>query len=79
MASLSHRRYQGVLLWNDLSVCTRFGTFSALGARMQAHGFLNPLFEAQIIWSGMLDVCSTKRGWVECGIKYHEVHDSNNV
>ena len=65
MACLSHVRYHGVLLWNDvavdwLSVGTWFGTFSAAGARMRTHGLVYPLFVAQTTFLGMPYICSVK-------------------
>ena len=41
-------RYYGILLWNEvaidwLSVGTWFGTFTALGSKMQARGLVNSL------------------------------------
>ena len=81
---MSHINCHGVLLWNDVtvvwsSVCAWFGTCSAPGAGMQAHGLVYPLFVVQTMWFGMPNVCSAKGEWVEHGIEGHEVHDSNNV
>ena len=58
---LSHIRYRGVLLWNDvivdcLSVDKWFGTCSAPGARMRAHGLVYPLFVALTTWFDMPDI-----------------------
>ena len=80
---MSHIRYHGVLLWNDVtidwsSVGMWFGTSSALAAKMQAHGLVHPLFVAQTTWFGM-PVCSMREEWVEHSIKGHEVHNSNKV
>ena len=49
---LSHIRYHGALLWNDIivdwsSVHMWFGICSAPGARMRARGLVYPLFVAQ--------------------------------
>ena len=62
---MSHIRYYGILLWNEvaidwLSVSTWFGTFTALGSKMQARGLVNWLFVAQTTWFGMPDVCNVK-------------------
>ena len=82
MACLSHIRYHGVLLWNDVTVdwlClgTWFGTFSAAGARMRARGLVYPLFVAETTWFGMTDVCNAKGEWGEHGIADHEICDGS--
>ena len=56
-----------------------FGTFNALGARMQERGLAYPLFAVRTTWFGMLDIFSAKGEWVEHGIEVHEVRDGNNV
>ena len=65
MACLSHRRYRGVLLWNDvtvdwLSVGSWFGTFSAPGAGLRACGLVRLQFVAQTMWFSMPGVCGSK-------------------
>ena len=65
MVCLSHIRYYDFLLWNEvtvdwLSVGKWFGTFSALGARMQARELVHPLFVAQTNWFGIPDVYNVK-------------------
>ena len=45
VAYLSHIRYHGVLLWNEitvvwLSVAMWFGTYSCLGTRIQTRGLV---------------------------------------
>ena len=60
-------------------MCTWFGTCSALGARMRAHGLVYPLFVAQSTWFGMPDVCRAKVKWVEHGTEGHEVRDRNKA
>ena len=54
---LSHIRYHGVLLWNEiavdwLSVAMWFGTFSSLGAGMRTSGLVRLLFVAKnhVVW-----------------------------
>ena len=81
---MSHIRYHDILLRNDgtvdwLSVRTWFGTYSAPGARIWARGLVNPLFVAQTMWFSMPEICGAKGGWVEHGIEFHEVQDSDNM
>ena len=84
MEWLSHIRYHGVLLWNDvtidwLSVGTWFDTFSAPDVRMWRHGLVYLLFVAQTIRFGMPNVCSTKEEWVQHHIENHEVCNNNDT
>ena len=51
----------------------------APGGRMWACGLICPLFVAQAMCFGKPIVWSTKREWVERGIKDHEVSDNNHV
>ena len=51
-----------------------FGTFSAPGVRMQAHGSVYPLFVAQTTWYALCLQCKRV-----VSIKDHEVHDGNKV
>ena len=81
---MNHKRYHGVLMWNDVTVnwsrvASWFGTCSAPGARMRARGLVYPLLVAQTNWFGILDVCSVKGEWVEHSIKGHDVRVGNNV
>ena len=81
---MSHIRYHGVLLWNDvtidwLSVGTWFDTFSAPDVRMWRRGLVYLLFVAQTIWFGMPNVCSTKEEWVQHHFENHEVCNNNDT
>ena len=81
---MRHKRYHGVLLWNDvtvdsLSVGTSFGTFSAPGTRLWKRDLIYPLFVAQAMWFGMLNVCSKKAQCMERGIEDYEICNSNKV
>ena len=66
---LSHIRYHGVLLWNEiavdwLSVAMWFGTFSSLGRRMRTCGLVRPLFVAKTMRFGIPYFCNAeKSGW----------------
>ena len=65
MVCLSHIRYHGVLLWNEitvdwLSVGMSFGIFSSLGERMQAPGLVRSLFVLQTMWFWISNVCNAK-------------------
>ena len=76
--------YHGVFLRNEiafdwLSVAMWFGTYSSLGARMQAHGLVRPLFVAKTTRFGIPDLCNREEKWVEHGIEVHEVCDGNDV
>ena len=53
-----------------------FGTLSAPGVRMQAHGSVYPLFVAQnhVVWYALCLQCERA-----VSIKDHEVHDGNKV
>ena len=84
VACLSHIRYFGVLLWNEiagdwLSVAMWFGTCSCLGVRRRTRGLVRPLFVAKTTWIGITDFCKTKEEWVGHGVKDHEVHDGKDV
>ena len=84
VACLSHIRYHGVLLWNEiavdwLSVAMWFGACSCLGAGMRTRGLVRPLFVAKTTWFGTPDFCNAEEEWVEHGVKDHEVHDGNDV
>ena len=82
--SLSHIRFHGVLLWNEiavdwLSVTMWFGACSCLGAGMRTRGLVRPLFVAKTTWFGTPDFCNAEEEWVEHGVKDHEVRDGNDV
>ena len=66
---LSHIRYRGVLLWNEiavdwLSVAMWFGACSCLRAGMQKHHLVRPLFVAKSMWFGIQDFCNVEEEWV---------------
>ena len=81
---MSHIRYHGVLLWNEiavdwLSVAMWFGTCSCFGAGMQTRGLVRPLFVAKTTWLGIPDFSNAEEEWVGHGVKDYEVHDGNDV
>ena len=58
VACLSHIRYHGVLLWNEIavdlfSVAMWFGTCSCLAVEMPTRSLLRPLFVAKTTWFGI--------------------------
>ena len=85
MACLSHIRYHGFLLWNEiavdwLSVAMWFGTCSCLGAGMRTRGLVRPLFMTKTTWFGIPNFCSAEEEWVGHGVKHHEVLvDGNDI
>ena len=84
VASLSHIRYHGVLLWNEmavdwLSVAIWFGIYSCLGVRMRTRGLVRPLFVAKTTWFGIPDFFNAEEKWVGHGAKDHEVREGNDV
>ena len=84
MLFLSHIKYHGGFLWDEvtvdwLSMSTWFDTISALGARMRVRGLGHPLFVAQTMWFWIPNVCNAKGERVEHGIEDYEVRDGNDV
>ena len=84
VACLSHIRYHGVLLWNEiavdwLNVAMWFGAYSCLSAGMPTRGFIRPLFVAKTTWFGIPDFCNVEEEWVEHGVNDHEVRNGNDV
>ena len=84
VACLRHKRYFGVLLWNEiavdwLSVAMWFGICSCYGARMWRHGLVRPLFVVKTMWFGIPDFCNVEEEWVGHSVKDHEVRDGNDV
>ena len=84
MECLSHIRYHGVLLWNEiavdwLSVAMWFGACSCLTAGMRTRGLVRPLFVAKTTWFGIPDFCNVEEEWVGHGVNDHEVRNSNDV
>ena len=81
---LSHIRYRGVLLWNEirvdwLSVAMWFGACSCLSAGMPTRALVRPLFVAKTTWFGIPDFCNAEEEWEGHGVKYHEVCNGNDV
>ena len=81
---LSHIRYHGVLLWNEiavdwLSVGMWFGACSCLSAGMRTRGLVRPLFVAKTTWFCMPDFCNVEEDWVGHGVKDHEVCNGSDV
>ena len=81
---LSHIRYHGVLLWNEiavdwLNVAMWFGAYSCRSAGMPTRGFIRPLFVAKTTWFGIPDFCNVEEEWVEHGVNDHEVRNGNDV
>ena len=84
VACLSHVRYYGVLLWNEiavyrLSVAMWFGTCSCLGMGIRTCGLVRPLFLAKTTWFGKPDFCNTEEEWARNGVEDHEASDDNDV
>ena len=84
VACLSHIRYHGVLLWNEiavdwLSVAMWFGACSCLGAGMRTRVLVCQLFVAKTTWFGTPNFCNGEDEWVVHGVKDHEVRDGNDV
>ena len=84
VACLSHIRFHGVLLWNEiavdwLSVAMWFGACTCLSVGMRTRGLVRPLFVAKTTWFGTPDFCNAEEEWVEHGVKDHEVRDGNDV
>ena len=84
MACLSHIRYHGVLLWNEiavdwLSVAMWFGAFSRLSAGLRTRGLVLPLFVAKTTWFGIPDFCNAKEEWVGHGVNNQDVCNGNDV
>ena len=66
---LSHIRYRGVLLWNEiavdwLSVAMWFGASSCLRAGMQIRGLVRPLSVGKTMWFDIPDFCNAEEEWV---------------
>ena len=81
---MSHIRYHGVLMWNEMavdwfSVVMWFGTLSSLSVRMRARGLVSPLLVAQTTWFGIPDFCNAEGKWVGHGVENHEVPDGSGV
>ena len=65
---LSHIRYHGVLLWNEiavdwLSVAMQFGACSCFSAGMRTRGLVRPPFMAKTTWFGIPDFCNVEEEW----------------
>ena len=76
MECLSHIKYRGVLLWNEiavdwLSVAMWFGASSGLSAGMRTRGLVRPLFVARTTWFGMPDFGNVEVEWVGHGVNDH--------
>ena len=81
---MSHIRYHGVLLWNEiavdwLSVAMCFGAYSCLSGGMRARGLVRPLFVAKTTWFGIPDFCNAEEEWMGHSVKDHEVYNGNDV
>ena len=82
--SLSHIRFHGVLLWNEiavdwLSVAMWFGECSSLSVGMRTRGLVRPLFVAKTTWFCMPDFCNVEEDWVGHGVKDHKVCNGSDV
>ena len=81
---LSHIRYHGVLLWNEiavdwLSVAMWFGACSCLSTGMQTRDLVCPLFVAKAAWFGRPNFGNTEDEWVGHGVNDHEVCNGSDV
>ena len=81
---LSHIRYHGVLLWNEIAVdwsslAMWFGACSSLSVGMRTRGLVRPLFVAKTTWFCMPDFCNVEEDWVGHGVKDHEVCNGSDV
>ena len=81
---MSHIRYHGVLLWNEIAVdwsslAMWFGACSSLSVGMRTRGLVRPLFVAKTTWFGIPDFCNAEEEWVGHGVNDHEVCNGNDV